>query len=100
MNPHHFHLWLPSLIFYFLGGVSLLIITFHNILLQRQQIFENIFLLIMCVFVICMWITVYQVREDIVSKKRKEEAETELVSIGESVQDELVGGSEDPINIR
>ena len=46
-----------------------------------------------------MWITVYQVREDIVSKKRKEEAETELVSIGETAPDVQVGVLEDPINI-
>ena len=53
----------------------------------------------MCVFVICMWIMVHQVREDIVSKKEEEEAETELVSIGESAQDLLVGGLEDPIHV-
>ena len=90
---------LPSLKFDFSGGVSLLILTFHNILLQREQIFENIFLLIMCVFVICIWIMVHQVREDIVSKKRKEEAETELVSLGESALAVPVGDLEDPINI-
>ena len=53
----------------------------------------------MCVFVICMWIMVHQVREDIVSKKRKEEAETELVSLGESALAVPVGDLEDPINI-
>ena len=53
----------------------------------------------MCVFVICMWIMVHKVREDIMSKKRKEEAETELVSLGESVLAVPVGELEDPISI-
>ena len=53
----------------------------------------------MCVFVICMWICVNQVRGDIVSKKRKDEAETELVSMGESALDVPFGNLEYAINI-
>ena len=68
----------------FSGGISLLILTFHSILLQREQIVDNYNV---CVCHLYVWIMVHQVREDIMSKKRKEEAETELVFLGENALD-------------
>ena len=71
------------------GGVCLLIITFHSIVMNSRQMFEFIILLAMCVFIICMWVMVKQVRKDILDKtlRRVDDAERELFEDGETSQD-------------
>ena len=75
------------------GCFCLICITFNNNFIYRGEI-ENILLLIIFVFVIWMWFTVNQVREDIRDKmnmnRQGEQEDIELVAT-----DEICGESTD-----
>ena len=63
-------------------------ITFQNILMYRRDILENIFLVVMSVFITCMWVMVNQVRNYIVEEEiTRRQDWMELISIQDSIKD-------------
>ena len=63
-------------------------ITFHNILMYRRHILENIFLVVMSVFITWMWVMVNQVRNYIKEEEiTRRQDQMELISIQESIED-------------
>ena len=63
-------------------------ITFQNILMYRRHILENIFLVVMSVFITCMWVMVNQVRNYIMEEEiTRRQDWMELISIQDSIKD-------------
>ena len=63
-------------------------ITFHNILMYRRHIIENILLVVMSVFISWMWVMVNHVRNYIMEEEiTRRQTWMELISIQESTKD-------------
>ena len=81
--------------FSFSGGVCLIYLTFLNILYSRREILKNILLLSSFLCVICMWVMVNQVRQDIKKNMdRQEFEEMDLAEIGDNYGDITAHGLE------
>ena len=66
----------------------MLSITIHNLLVSGRQILENIWLLIICMFVICMWVMVNKVKRTKRNTERQFEQENfELVATEEKFEE-------------
>ena len=62
------------------GAVCLICITFHNMLMNKEKIFENILSLSMSVYITLLWVMVNSVRQDIIEQgmSRRETNDFEL----------------------
>ena len=72
--------------FFLPGDFCLIIITFYNMILHKEDVLGNIFLLAMGVFMTLLWVLVNQVRQDIWEKgiRRGVDEDIELNTFGES----------------